>query len=47
MWTTGWEEVNQSMEDLLVLYDFYEAREASEEEITAHFNRTVELIGQL
>lgn len=47
MWTSGWEEVNQSMEDLLVLYDFYEAQEAPEEEISAHFNRTVDLIGQL
>lgn len=46
-WTSGWDEVNRSLEDLFVLYDFYEAEEVSDQEITGHFNQTLALIGQL
>ncbi|MEN6453643.1 MAG: peptide chain release factor 2 [Prolixibacteraceae bacterium] len=46
-WTSGWEEINRSLEDLVVLYDFYEAEEASDQEITDHFNQTLALIEQL
>jgi len=46
-WTSGWEEINRNLEDLVVLYDFYEAEEASDQEITDHFNQTLALIEQL
>ena len=47
VWTSGWEEMNQSLEDLFVLYDFYEAEEVSEQEISDQFNQTLSLIEQL
>ncbi|MBL7973117.1 MAG: peptide chain release factor 2 [Prolixibacteraceae bacterium] len=47
VWTDGYKQVEQSMEDLLVLYDFYEMDEASEEDIEQHFNETLELIEAL
>jgi peptide chain release factor 2 len=47
VWTDGFNEVNRHMEDLLVLYDFYEADEATEEDIEQNFNETVEAIEAL
>ena len=47
IWTDGFSEVNSQMEDLLVLYDFYEADEATEEDIEQQFNVTLELIEAL
>lgn len=47
VWTDGYKQVEQSMEDLLVLYDFYEMDEATEEDIEQHFNETLELIEAL
>lgn len=47
VWTEEWDEVNQSLEDLFVLYDFYEAEEADEQEITAQFKQTQSLVEQL
>lgn len=47
VWTDGYKQVEQSMEDLLVLYDFYEMEEATEEDIEQHFNETLELIEAL
>jgi peptide chain release factor 2 len=47
VWTDGFRQVNQAMEDLLVLYDFYEMEEASEEDIEQQFNATLELIEAL
>lgn len=47
VWTSGWEEMNQSLEDLFVLYGFYEAEEVPEQEITDQFNQTLSLIEQL
>lgn len=47
VWTDGFSEVDRHMEDLLVLYDFYEANEASEEDIEQHYNETLSLIEAL
>ncbi len=47
VWTEGFKEVDQSMEDLLVLYDFFEIGEATEADIDQHFNETVSLIEAL
>ena len=47
VWTDGFKQVEQSMEDLLVLYDFYEMDEATEDDIEQHFNTTLESIETL
>ena len=47
IWTDGYKEVAQHMEDLLVLYDFYEMGEATEEDIEQHFNEALSLIEAL
>jgi len=47
VWTDGFKEVDRHMEDLLVLYDFYEADEATEEDIEQQFNETLGLIEAL
>jgi len=47
VWTDGFKEINTSLEDLLVLYDFYEADEASEEEVDSQFAETLKKIEEL
>ena len=47
VWTDGYHEVEQHMEDLLVLYDFFEMDEATEEDIEQHFNETLSIIEAL
>jgi peptide chain release factor 2 len=47
VWTDGFKEVDQSMEDLLVLYDFFEMGEATEADIDQHFQETLELVEAL
>jgi peptide chain release factor 2 len=47
VWTDGFKQVDRAMEDLLVLYDFFEMDEATEEDIEQHFNETLELIEAL
>jgi peptide chain release factor 2 len=47
VWTDGFKQVDQAMEDLLVLYDFFEMDETTEEDIDQHFNETLELIEAL
>ncbi|MCW0482717.1 peptide chain release factor 2 [Prolixibacteraceae bacterium A06] len=47
VWTEGFDKVNQAMEDLQVMFDFFEAGEAEEEEITDQFNETLLLVEQL
>ncbi len=44
VWTDGFRQVDQSMEDFLVLYDFFELGEATEADIDQHYNETLELI---
>jgi len=47
VWTDGYHEVEQHMEDLLVLYDFFEMEEATEEDIEQHYNETLSIIEAL
>jgi len=47
VWTEGYEQVDKSFDDLQVLFEFYEADEASEEEVNAQFDETQDLIEQL
>ncbi len=47
MWTNGFEEVNEVVEDLQVLYDFFEMKEASEEEVDTAFARALKKVEEL
>ena len=47
VWTSSFEEVNQLVEDLMVLYDFFEADEASEKETYAAFNGALRKVEEL
>ena len=47
VWTDGFKEVDRHLEDLLVLYDFFESGEASEEDIEQHYNETLSLVEAL
>ena len=47
VWTDGFKEINQAVEDLLVLYEFFEAEEATEEETDKAFAETLEKIEKL
>jgi peptide chain release factor 2 len=47
VWTDGYKEVEQSMEDLLVLFEFFESEEATENDIDQHFTSTLEIIEAL
>jgi len=47
VWTDGFNAINQLVEDFLVLYEFFEAKEASEEEIDKAFNETIEEVEKL
>ena len=42
MWTDGFNAVNDKVEDLLVLYEFFEAKEATEEETTTEGEEALE-----
>ena len=44
VWTDGFKEINTATEDLLVLYDFFEADEASEEEVDIQYTETLKKI---
>lgn len=47
VWTNGFQDVNQRMEDFLVLYEFFEADEASAEEVESAYNETIEAVEAL
>jgi len=47
VWTDGFKEVNQAVEDFLVLYEFFEAEEATEEETDRAFAESLEKIEKL
>ena len=47
VWTDGYHEVDQHMDDLLVLYDFFEMDEATEEDIEQQYNETLSIIEAL
>ena len=46
-WTDGFEQVDQAIEDLNVLYEFFEAEEASEEDVEEQHSQTISLIEEL
>lgn len=47
VWTNGFKEVDQAVEDFLVLYEFFEMEEASEEEVDAAFSETMTKVEEL
>jgi len=47
VWTDGFEEINQHVEDFLVLYEFFEAGEAQEEEVDAAYAETLKKVEEL
>lgn len=46
-WTDGFQKVNQAVEDFLVLYEFFEMEEASEEEVESSYKETLTLTEEL
>ncbi len=46
-WTTGFEKVNQAVEDFGVLYEFFEEDEATEEEVDKAYNSALHQIEDL
>ncbi len=46
-WTDGFNEVEKFVEDFLVLYEFFEAGEASESEVDSGYAEVTEIIGNL
>jgi peptide chain release factor 2 len=46
-WTTGFEQVSQAVDDFSVMYEFYEADEATEEEVDKAYSETLKLIEKL
>lgn len=46
-WTQAFYKVDQSVEDLLILFDFQQEGEASNEEVEKQFKKTIDLIDQL
>ena len=47
VWTDGFNTVNQQVEDFLVLYEFFEAKEASEEEVDKTYEETIDEVEKL
>lgn len=47
VWTEGFAEVNRLVEDFLVLYEFFEAEEASDDEVTAGYRQALDAIETL
>ncbi|MFW6226967.1 MAG: peptide chain release factor 2 [Bacteroidota bacterium] len=46
-WTDSFEELHAAFEDLKVLYEFYEAREATEEEVMDQYNLVLKYVEEL
>lgn len=46
-WTTGFEKLNRAVEDFGVLYEFFEAEEATEEEIDKAYADALDLVEKL
>ncbi|SFE62631.1 peptide chain release factor 2 [Sunxiuqinia elliptica] len=47
VWIEGFDKVNQAVDDLQVLYEFFEAEEATEEEIDVQYEKTLGYIEDL
>jgi len=43
-WVNDFEAITQMEEDLQVLYDFYKEKEATEEEVTQHYTKSLEFL---
>lgn len=46
-WTSGFEEINRLVDDFLVLYEFFEADEATEQEVDENFRQVLEKVEAL
>ncbi len=46
-WTQAYEEVKNAVDDLKVLFEFFEMGEASEQEVEQQYNKTLKLIEEL
>jgi peptide chain release factor 2 len=47
VWTEGYNTINQMVEDFLVLYEFFEAKEATEAEVDKTYTETIEAVEKL
>jgi len=47
VWTKGFDEINELIEDFQVLYEFFEMEEATEQEIDVAFAETIEKVEEL
>ena len=47
VWTEGFRKVNESVEDFVVLYEFFEAGDASEEEIDEQYMECITQVEEL
>ncbi|NOR74353.1 MAG: peptide chain release factor 2 [Draconibacterium sp.] len=47
VWTNGFEKMNNLIEDFLVLYEFFEAKEATEDEVDLSFVEVIEKVEKL
>ncbi len=47
VWTDGFNTVDQMVEDFVVLFEFFEAKEATEEEVDKAYNETIEAVEKL
>jgi peptide chain release factor 2 len=47
IWTNAYKDVEQSVEDLLIVFDFFKENGASEEELTAQYDKTLALVEDL
>lgn len=47
IWTNAYKDVEQSVEDLLIVFDFFKENGASEEELSAQYNKTLALVEDL
>lgn len=47
LWTDAYQKIKSQIDDLLVLFEFAEAGEATEEEVDEQFNKTVSLVEDL
>ena len=47
VWTNGFEKVDELIEDFLVLYEFFEAKEATEKEVDQSFAEVIEKVEAL
>ena len=46
-WTEAYSQVNSSIEDLAVLFDFYKAGEMEETEVDQHYRQSLNLLEDL